>query len=297
MSAPDRTLCVGIDLDDLRYYRGIHALPPRDEGPLVFTAAVPRFLEVCRRAGVPATLFVIGEDCRWPEAGEALRAAVAAGHEVASHSLTHPYDLSRRSRDAIESELAGAREAIEAAAGAPVAGFRAPGYNLTPALLAAINRTGHRYDSSILPSPGYWAARAAVIATMHVRGRRSTSIVGRARDFMRGRAPFTWGGEAAGLREVPMTACGPLRAPLIGTFLAGGRLARHLVACAARLPLVNVEFHAIDFLGDQADDVEPGLRVEPVLRVPLAERLAAFESALTVLAEGRRVATLAQLCY
>ena len=38
------TLCVGIDLDDLRYYRGIHALPPAAETPVIFEVAVPRFV-------------------------------------------------------------------------------------------------------------------------------------------------------------------------------------------------------------------------------------------------------------
>jgi len=285
---PDRVLSVGIDLDDLRFYRGIHALPPEQDGPAIFDVAVPRFLAACDRAGVKATLFTISDDLRWPAAVAALRAAVDAGHEVASHSATHLYDVSRRPAAFIDDEIAGSRRALEDAVGAPVTGFRGPGYNLSAPLLDALHRAGYGYDSSILPAPSYWAARAAVIAWMRVTGRRSSSIPGRARDFFRGRTPFAWGPEAGGLREFPITACGLGWLPLIGTTLAGGgAMARHLVSAAARLPYVNVEFHALDFLDVEADGLDPRLQVEPALKIPLARRTEAFGTALARLAEGR----------
>ncbi len=287
-------LCVGVDLDDLRYYRAIHGLPLGADTPLVFEAAVPRFLDLCDHTGVRATLFAIGEDLRWGEAREALRGAVGRGHEVASHSHAHAYDLSRRAPDEIERDLRSARTALEDATGTAVVGFRAPGYNLSGRLLRAVANTGHRYDASLLPSPPYYAARAAVIAAMRLRGRRSASIVGRGRDFLRPREPFSW--PDTGLHEFPITACGPLRLPLIGTALArGGVLAGHLVRCASRLPFVQVEFHALDFLDAARDGIEPALLVEPALRVPLADRLSRFEAALRALAFGRGNCRLADL--
>ena len=290
-----RTLAVNIDLDDLRYYRGIHALPPAPDTPEIFQTAVPRFLDLCDRVGVRATLFTIGRDVAWREAASELRRAVDAGHEVASHSLEHQYDLSRRPAAEIDADLGRTRSVLQDATGVDVVGFRAPGYNVTPALLAALARTGHRYDSSVLPSPPYWMARAAVIASLALRGRRSASIVGRARDFFRRRRAFTWGGAAAGLREFPMTSCGALRLPLIGTFLRPWRLRDSLVHAATSLPFVNVEFHALDFLGIAEDRLEPALEVEPALRVPLADRLASFEDALRTLARARRPERLRDL--
>ncbi len=290
----ERVLCVGIDLDDLRFYRAIHGLPAAADTPLVFEAAVPRFLDFCDRARVRATLFAIGEDLRWGEACEALRSAVARGHEVASHSHAHAYDLSRRPPDEIERDVLTARAVLEDAIGCPVPGFRAPGYNLSEVLLRAVARAGHAYDASLLPSPPYFAARAAVIAALRLRGRHSASIVGRGRDFLRSRDPFVWPG--TGLREFPITACGPLRLPLIGTTLArGGSLAAHLVACAARLSFVHVEFHALDFLDAARDSIEPALLVEPALRVPLADRMSRFEDALRHLSFGRQNRCLADL--
>ena len=64
---------------------GFEGLPACD---LVYRTAVPRLLELLDELHVPAVLFVIGRDAN---AQRALwRRAAAAGHEIASHSLTHP---------------------------------------------------------------------------------------------------------------------------------------------------------------------------------------------------------------
>lgn len=290
------TLCVGIDLDDLRYYRGIHALPPAVETPVVFERAVPRFVDLCGRLGLRATLFTISSDLRWDEARESLAHAARAGHEIASHSRSHFYDLSRKERRRIEAEVAGSRDDLQDALGVPVVGFRGPGYNLSPTLLSVLAQTGFQYDASILPSPAYWAARAAIIGGMRLAGRRSASIPGRMRDFLRGRRPFVWGRVAPGLKEFPITACGPARLPLIGTTLTRASPMRdHLLWFARRLPFVHLEFHAIDFLDIAQDGLDPALAIEPALGVPLAARMDSYEHALKTLGAGRQNPVLAAM--
>jgi len=299
-TAPRPVLCLSIDLDDLRYYRAIHALAPGPAGEDVclFRRAVPRFLEFTRALDVPGTLFVIAEDLSRVEgAREALREAVAAGHEVASHSLTHPYDLSRRPPEVLSREVREARSRLQDALGVEVRGFRGPGYNVNPALLREVAAAGHAWDSSLLPSPAYWAARASVIAWMALRRRPSRSITGRARDFLaRPRNPFRWPEQDGGLWEIPITAAGCLRLPLIGTNLAlGGFVARHPWAAARSLPFVHVEFHGLDFLDLEQDRLDPALGVEPVLRVPLERRTARFREFLGPLATARQVLTLSRV--
>ncbi|MBL6974363.1 MAG: polysaccharide deacetylase family protein [Deltaproteobacteria bacterium] len=296
MTSPQRTLCVNIDLDDLRYYRAIHGLPEGPDTPLIFEKAVPRFLDFCEISGVRSTLFVIGRDMQWSSARDGLSRAVAQGHEVASHSLSHFYDLSRRPRSEMNEEVHKAREVIGEALGLEVAGFRAPGYNLTPALLEVVAGAGHTYDSSVLPSPAYYLARAAVIGKMALKGRTSASIRGRAGDFFRTPVPFSWGEPSAGLKEFPITACGFGRLPLIGTTLARGGLQGTLpLRGAGRLPFVNLEFHALDFLDREKDGIEADLAVEPALTIPLERRLERFENAVRRLSKGRTVRTLDHL--
>ena len=110
-----------------------------------------RLLEILARADVQATFFVLG----WvAEQFPALvRRIVAAGHELASHGYEHRliYELEP---EAFRSDLRRARLALEAAAGVPVMGYRAPSYSVTRKSLWALDvliEEGYLYDSSIYP--------------------------------------------------------------------------------------------------------------------------------------------------
>ncbi len=63
---------------------GFEGEPPCE---LIYRRAVPRLLELLAELGIPGVLFVIARDAA-SQAG-LLREAVAAGHEVGSHSLTN----------------------------------------------------------------------------------------------------------------------------------------------------------------------------------------------------------------
>jgi polysaccharide deacetylase family protein (PEP-CTERM system associated) len=110
-----------------------------------------RLLEIFERMDVRATFFVLG----WvAEQFPALvRRIVAAGHELASHGYEHRlvYELDA---DAFRSDLRRARLALEAAAGVPVLGYRAPSYSVTRQSLWALDvliEEGYLYDASIYP--------------------------------------------------------------------------------------------------------------------------------------------------
>ncbi len=287
MSSAPAILCVNIDVDALRLYRGIHGLPQREESAEVYTAGVARFLAMLGRLGIPGTIFSVASDLL-PDARCVLQDAVSMGHEVASHSLTHPYDLFKLKDPSVELELS--KQRLQDAVGARVQGFRSPGYNLSHRLLQEI-AAHYRYDSSNLPSLPYFFARAAVIAAMRMTGRHSASSVGSFRQFARGWQPFLWRVGLVRLPEFPMSAV--LGIPVIGTTLAtdGIHIGKALSVLQKRR-FINIEFHAIDFM-EHADGLEPELDVEPALRVPLKTRLERFEQALGALNKHARATTLA----
>lgn len=288
------SLLVSIDLDDLRYYRAIHGLPPKRETPILFEKALPRFLEMCNRTGIMATIFVISQDLQWPEARAAISVALEQGHEVASHSHSHPYDLSRCNEATIVREVELSKKLLEDATGTKVEGFRAPGYNLSPPLLRAIKLARYTYDASVLPSPPYYVARALIIFSMGLLGKRSASIRGRLRDFLRPNRPFYWKG--LDLLELPISAATVLRLPLIGTTLRKeGPVARALVRASRKGEYCHLEFHGLDFLEVEEDGLEEDLKIEPSLRVPLQRRLRSFEEAVRRLSEGRENVTASRL--
>ncbi len=102
-------------------------------GPLV---GIPRILELLERHQIPSTFFVPGHTAhRYPEA---VRAIVAAGHEIAHHGYLHEQPTALTLQEEIDA-LDRGLEALAEVAGVRPIGYRAPMWDLswhTPALLA-----------------------------------------------------------------------------------------------------------------------------------------------------------------
>lgn len=294
MVRQDKAVSVSVDLDPIACYYRIHALPgppPERARFAVLERCLPRFGELFARHGVRATFFVVGADLEEDPAGRARLAAMAAdGHELASHTHTHPYDFVRLGREAIAGEIDRAHAAIGACAGAAPIGFRAPGYEISSAVIEALAARGYRYDSSAFPSIPYYGAKAAVMAAMRLAGRRSGSILGSPRGLFAPRVPYRpdpaspYRKGSAPLVELPIAVTRVGRLPVIGTTLvtAPGWLRRRLIAAALAAPFFNLELHGIDLADADGDEIPPALVArQPDLRRPLAHKLAALDETLT----------------
>ena len=307
MSGQNNIAAVSVDLDAIECYWRIHALPgapPTESRHAVLRRCLPRFADLFARAGVKATFFVVGQDLEDDDLGRSLLAALAdEGHELASHSFTHPYDLVRRSRAEIAVELDRAHAAIEACAGRPPVGFRAPGYEVSAEVIELLCERSYRYDSSVFPSIPYYGAKALVMAAMRILGKKSGSILGSSRVLGAPTEPYH---PAAGdphregnlpILELPIAVTPRLRLPVIGTSLITfpGWARRPMVAAASRQALFNLELHGIDLADAEADGFPAELVArQPDLRRPLAAKLAALEATLAeAKAAGARFQTLA----
>ncbi len=292
---------LSLDVDSLHCYHSIHGLPPPPAGTdPIYQLAMPRFFELIGEEGVPATLFLIGADA--PTHAAFFAPAGPTGCEVANHSFSHDYRLTQRTPEQIRTDLRQAHEALlPLAPQGALHGLRAPGYNTSGALLEAAVELGYRYDSSLLPSPAYFLARAAAIA-LH-RG-RSRSLRGRWQAFTGPLRPYRcelarpWRKVPNGpLLELPI-ACEPCtRLPLFGTTwsLMPPRLAHMVLRHTLNtLGYVNFELHAIDLL--EAREVSPALaRLQPGLGAPVKIKLRALRALIRQLRESARVVTLAAL--
>lgn len=292
MSAASTTL-VSVDLDDLDCYHAVHGVdePAR---ALALTRWLPRFLRLFEALGVRATFFVIGSDVRRDlDAGghgaAVLREAIAAGHELASHSYAHAYDLSCNAEHVIADDLRRADDVLREL-GADPCGFRAPGYTQSPAMMRAVAALGYRYDSSVLPSPPYYAVKLAMMAAMKLRGRHSSSLASGVRSFLGEAHPYRR--RDAPLVELPMSVTPWLRLPIIGTtLLSTPRMLRgHLRAAALRADYFHLELHAIDLADAHEDRIDAEL---PELRRPLETRIEALREVLTARGPTTTLATAA----
>ena len=295
-----RLCAVSVDLDEIPSYFQIHGLtePRRPARTAVYDIALPRLRQLATDAGIPLTLFAIGKDLESLDARAKLRAAREAGHEIANHSLDHRYDLTRLSYDEIVKQIDGGAGAIHEAVGARPVGFRAPGYTITDQVFAALGDLGVAYDSSVFPCPAYYAAKAAAITGIALRGRTSQSIIDDPRVLTAPTRPYRVGRpywtRGAGLVELPIQVTRGARLPFIGTAvtLAGPWKARLLARMCAGEPLVNLELHGIDVL-DHEDGLE-ALRPHQVdVRVAVAAKLASLHAVIeTLKAAGYSFVTL-----
>jgi len=298
----ERLAALSVDLDEIGCYAAIHGLePPSDDAArAIYRAALPRLRRVFADLSVRATFFAIGSDLD-EENGAALRALVDDGHEIANHSLSHLYDLTRRPRDVIRAEIAGGADAIEAATGVRPLGFRAPGYTITDEVFDVLGELGVRYDSSVFPCPAYYGAKAAAIRLIALRGRRSQSIVDDPRVLGAPAEPYRVGRpywrRGGGVIELPIGVSRGLRLPYIGTSVVMARPlgARLLTRAMVGRRLVSLELHGID-LADANEDGLTWLAPHQVdLRRTARQKEASLRAAVRALrAGGYRFVTCAE---
>ena len=137
-------------------------------------------LAILRERGLHGTFFLTG---RWTKAfPDAARAIVAEGHEVANHSLTHPF-FSRVGLDGAASEIEQTEQIVQQITGSSTRPFfRFPYGDRTPQTLALVGREGFvachwSADEAALPA---WLERAranpagAYGAILLMHGRAST---------------------------------------------------------------------------------------------------------------------------
>ena len=107
-----------------------------DDGPSQWT---PMVRELLREHGARATFFLIGQRVR--EHPDEAHAIVADGHEVGSHTLTHPR-LTEIGDDEVRREIEEGVAAVEEVLGTRPRLFRAPGFHADDRVLAIVEELG-----------------------------------------------------------------------------------------------------------------------------------------------------------
>jgi hypothetical protein len=140
-----------IDADSLirnaRPEDGHFRLAPVSMGRYGPTVAVPRILDTYRRFGLKQTFFIPAWVMEtYPATVEAI---LKDGHEIGHHSWRHEDPMGHS--DDHEAELFGrAMEVHQMMTGQSPRGYRAPVYNITPAIVGRLIEQGFLYDSSLM---------------------------------------------------------------------------------------------------------------------------------------------------
>jgi hypothetical protein len=247
---------------------------------------------------VRATFFVIGQDLERNANRTAVAALDDAGHEIGNHTYHHRYDLTRQAAADIGEEVERGAAIIEDVCGKRPSGFRAPGYTVSDVLFSALEASNVEYDSSVFPCPSYYAAKAAAMATIRIRGRRSASVLDTPAVLRAPREPYRIGRpywrRGNGLLELPIGVT-RMQLPYIGTslILGGERISERLTKQMLGRELINLELHGLD----AADAVEDGLEALAPHRADLkqkaTDKLGSLSAAIRVIREaGYELVTL-----
>jgi len=143
-----------IDVEDYFHVSVFDGVVPRAQWDRLETrvcANTERLLALFAEQKVQATFFVLG----WvaEHLPHLVPRIVAEGHEIASHGYAHRlvYD---QTPAAFREDVRRSKQLLEQQGGAPVRGYRAPSYSVTPRSLWALDiliEEGYSYDSSIFP--------------------------------------------------------------------------------------------------------------------------------------------------
>jgi hypothetical protein len=286
-----RVCSISIDVDPLPCYYTIHSLgasPPALRSRIL-CASLPRYAALFAEHNLRATFFVVAQDIDCEALGDeaekmraCLRQVSDAGHEIANHSYSHPYELARWPTGRVHEEIARAHELLSEFVGREIEGFRAPGYDVSAAMLETLVDLGYRYDSSVFPAPGYYLAKVLVMGALRALGRKSGAVVTNPRALAASIDPYRpamgapWASGDAPLWELPIAVTSRTRTPVIGTnlLLAPDWLRDHWLASMATRDFFNFEMHGIDLCDAQIDEMPKELVArQPDLRVGIETKL------------------------
>ncbi|HUI25228.1 MAG TPA: polysaccharide deacetylase family protein [Candidatus Kryptonia bacterium] len=284
---------ISVDLDPIDTHLAGYGIAsaPCD---LIYRAGVPRILEVLDRVGLRATLFVVARDAE--REASLWQDIVGRGHELASHSVTHPIPFATLPRDVVRRELCESRARLEAVVGRPIVGFRAPGWDVDQTTLGEIARAGYLYDASVLPSPAVLAG--AVLRWVLSAGRmRSESLTRTLRFVFSRRLPYRLAG-AGNVWEFPVAVSPWLRVPFTHTLwhLVPASVCRRTYRAIRRAGAsLCYQFHPVDLLDLEGDRVDPRMARHPGMRAPLARKTALLEGFLREIARDYEVVPYADV--
>ncbi len=276
-------MSLSLDLDNQWTYMKTHGDPNWESLPSYLDVAVPRILEFLQERNIKITFFIVGQDAVLDKNRDALGQLHAAGHEIANHSFHHEPWLHLYSRQKLEEELARAEEAIEAATGVTVKGFRGPGFSLSTSTLNVLQQRGYEYDATSFPNLLNPLARAYFFSKSQLSDeekQQRKALFGTFSDAKRPVKPYSWSLEQGELLELPVTTMPLFKVPVHFSYLVylasysaiAANLYTSMAASMCRLTGTepSLLLHPLDFMG--VED-KTGLEFFPAMSMPVEKKL------------------------
>jgi hypothetical protein len=244
-----------------------------------YRIALPRILKLLDKFNAKATFFLIAQELSLhPESAKLI---LESGHEIASHSLSHPVPFQNINPEQLHSEIFLSKQILEEISGQPVIGFRAPSWDANPFLLSKIAQAGYQYDASTFPS---WLMFLYRWKIAKLSNSENSSILRQPiKQMFSSVKPHRLVFDKKALIEIPITTAPFIGVPYYHTmkFVLPSFLFNltHQFVTTRTYPIHYV-FHAADFLSIRDDSLDPRIDRHPGMRYCLADKLSIAENAL-----------------
>jgi polysaccharide deacetylase family protein (PEP-CTERM system associated) len=142
------------DVEDYFQVSAFDDLVPRDRWDQMewrLPRNVDRVLQLFSDAGVRGTFFTLGWVAQ--KLPEVVRRISDAGHEIASHGMSH-VRISAQTPEQFRNDVVASKRLLEEISGQPIQGYRAASWSLderTPWAHAVLREAGYAYSSSVYP--------------------------------------------------------------------------------------------------------------------------------------------------
>lgn len=277
-------MTLSLDLDNKWSYLKTHGSDQWKDFPSYFDTVVPRIIEFLAKRNLKITFFIVGQDAALEKNRDALQQLVAAGHEIANHSFNHEPWLHLYSKEQIEAEMEMAENAIEAATGVKVKGFRGPGFSLSTSTLEVLHGRNYDYDATAFPNVLNPLARAYFFANSNLTAeqkKQRKALFGTFSDAYRPVKPYRWELDSGELLELPVTTMPLFKIPIHFSYLVylakfSSPLARlytrvAISMCRMTKTEPSLLLHPLDFMGIEDNT---GLEFFPAMQMKTDKKLA-----------------------
>ena len=215
---------VTVDVDCLRSNFKGFGLRKNSYSFKEFEIGIENLLAFFSCFNIRATFFFVAQDLEIKTNADIIKSVIAEGHEIASHSYSHPQGFRLLSIEEKAYELKKSKEILENISGQSVIGFRAPGWNISDDTLPILRGLGYKYDSSVFPTSISILLKALHYYAMRKRDLLTRTTLGEFYYLLSPSYPYHTDERRLGKQgnsdfvEFPVQVAGFLRLPFFATF-------------------------------------------------------------------------------
>jgi len=291
---------VTVDVDCLRSNFKGFGLRKNSYSFKEFETGIENLLTFFFRFNIRATFFFVAQDLEIKTNADLIKSVIAEGHEIASHSYSHPQGFRLLSIKEKNYELKKSKEILEDISGQSVIGFRAPGWNISDDTLPILRKLGFQYDSSVFPTSISILLKALHYYAMRKRDLLTRTTLGELYYLLSPSFPYHTDERRLGKKgdsdfvEFPVQVADFFRLPFFATFhLSYPSCIEMGYKTIKNRSIINYQMHLSDFVDYTVKEFshevpqQAGSYLPVSLKLTLAEKMKIWNKLFRIITEDR----------